>query len=240
VGENETEKMIRAYFQNLKAILLAPSKFFRDMPLTGGLSGPLAFALVTHWIGSAFSFLWAQLAGNAIEHAAGRFMHFSSSFSNSGSGGDIDSPARFNQWIEAKQRIGHLLWHWMWGTGSIILDPFSTLFAIFFTGTFVYVGARLLVNSSRQSEVSYESAIRLVAYGLSPAILAAFPFVGSFFATLYVLVVTIIGARELYRISNSRAVLVALFPKLLFLGIIAVGLLVFFSAAMTFLISAIH
>jgi hypothetical protein len=230
--------MIRAYFRNLQTILLTPSKFFRDMPLTGGLSGPLAFALVTHWIGSSLGYLWSQLAGNIIQHMAGRFMHFSSTFSGSGSGNEIDAPARFSQWMETKQRLGHLLAHWMWGAGSVILDPFTTLVAIFFTGTFVYVGARLLVNSSRQSEVTYESAIRLVAFGMSPAILAAFPFVGSFFAALYVLVVTIIGAREVYRVSNSRALLVALFPKLLFLGIIAVGFFVFFSAALTFLVSA--
>jgi hypothetical protein len=212
--------LLKNYVNDVKTILLQPSQFFKNVPLKGGMSGPLTFALVTHWIGSAFSYLWALLAGGAIQNLVGRYVHFTSQSSLSG---DIDSPARVSHLFEAQQKIAQVFWHWFWGTGSIILDPFMTLFSIFFTAFFVYVGARLFVNSLRQNEVTFESAVRLIAYGLTPAIIAVFPFLGAFVAAIYILVVTIIGAREMYQTSNSRALLIALFPKLLFFGIIALG-----------------
>jgi hypothetical protein len=223
--------LVKNYFASLKTILLQPSKFFRNMPLEGGLSGPLTFALVTHWIGAAFTYLWALIVGGSLEKIAGKYVHFSSSST------DIDAPAKVSQWFATQQKVAHLFWHWFWGTGSIILDPFVTLFSIFFTAFFVYIGARLFVNSSRQGEVTFESAVRLIAFGMTPAIIAVFPFLGPFAAGLYILVVTIIGAREAYKISSSRALIVALFPKLLFLGIIAMGFFALLFFALKFAVS---
>jgi len=221
------------YLRDAKEILLRPSRFFRDLPLRGGLSRPLSFALIAHWIGTALAYLWIALTGSALTHL---FNHVQFNESTT----FIDSPARFSMWLQTKQKMAQWFMAWFLGTGSIILDPFKTLVGILFTSLFVYAGARLFVNSEKQSEVSYESAVRLVAYGMTPAIIAVFPFLGGFAAALYVLVVTIIGAREMYRISNGRALLVALFPKLLFLGIIALGAFAFFFAALKFLLTAIH
>ena len=123
------------------------------------------------------------------------------------------------------------LLRWFWGVGSVIADPFLTLASILLTSIFVFAGARILVPTDQtyRSEITYESAVRVVAYGMTPAILAAVPFVGPAVAYLGVLIVTVIAARELYRISTGRAIFVALFPKFLFLGIILTGL--FFFAA---------
>ena len=228
--EPDASDLVRGYFRTVKAILLTPTKFFHDLPLSGGLARPLTFALVTHWIGAAFTYIWRMLAGNPIERM-GKYLHFSSQ------GTDIDSAARFSRWIEVQQRAAHWFWEWFWGAGSIILDPFKTLVTIFIGAAFVYVAARLFVNSARQTEVSYESSIRLVSYGMTPAIIAAFPFVGMFAAKLYVVAVTVIGAREVYRTSSGRALLIVLFPYLLFIGIIAMGVFLLALAALKFAIS---
>ena len=214
--EPDAGDLVRGYFKTVKTILLTPTKFFRDLPLSGGLTRPLTFALITHWIGAAFTYIWSMLAGNSVEHLA-KYIKFSTHSS------DIDSAARVSQWLEVQNRATHLFLNWFWGAGSIILDPFKTLVTIFVTAAFVYVAARLFVNSSRQTDVTYESSIRIVSYGMTPAIIAAFPFVGMFAAKLYVLVVTVIGAREAYRTSSTRAMLIVLFPYLLFIGIIAMG-----------------
>ena len=39
--------LVTDYLARLRQILLEPTRFFREMPIDGGLSGPLAFALVT-------------------------------------------------------------------------------------------------------------------------------------------------------------------------------------------------
>src|SRR5579872_4309243 len=57
---------VERYFRNVWAILTGPGKFFRKMPLTGGLAAPLAFALITHWIGTSIGFLWRISIGRAV------------------------------------------------------------------------------------------------------------------------------------------------------------------------------
>jgi len=51
---------------------------------------------------------------------------------------------------------------------------------------------------------------------MSPAIFAAVPYAGGLIAPIYVAIVTVIGAREIYHISTGRAFFVGLFPKVLF------------------------
>jgi hypothetical protein len=214
---------IRNYFRTVWAILTRPAAFFRGMPMRGGLGGPLAFALVTHWLGSAAAFLWQSLLGHGLVERlqqAMRGVRFE--------GDGVDSFGRHDLWM----RAGDRLIGWFWGAGAIITDPFFTLISILFTSAFVYAGARLLVRGER---VSFESAARVVAYGLTPAIVGVIPFFGGLAASIYVAVVTIIGAREVYRIGTARAAVVALFPKLLFLGFFLLALLALLAVAVKLL-----
>lgn len=190
------------------------------MPLTGGMSGPLAFALVTHWIGAAFAFIWHLLIGGAISR------YFEDFFRIAGDVSDIDHPGKFAQWMDMRERVTH----WFWGAGSVIADPFLTLASIFFASFLVWIGARILVSPGKDRaprEITFESALRLVCYGMSPSILAGLPLFGWGLASLLTLIVTIIGAKEVYRTTTGRAIVIALFPKLVFLAVILLGVFVF-------------
>jgi hypothetical protein len=206
----------RAYFSTLWSILTHPTSFFRSMPLSGGVGGPLAFALITHWLGAALSFLWAAAIGGAIStYTDGLFSIF-------GEVADIDHPGRAAALAQARDRVVH----WMWGAGSIVLDPFLTLLSIAFTAFFVWIGARIFVDPKPEQglkEVSYESALRVVCFGMTPSILAGLPLLGGVVASLIAIVVTVIGAREAYRTTTGTAILVALFPKILWVGVIMMG-----------------
>ena len=190
------------------------------MPLSGGLGAPLAYALITHWMGAVLEYLWRAALGGAVTG------YFKDLFQIAGDVADVDRLGRGTMLLEARDRIVH----WFWGAGSIIADPFLTLAAILFTSFFVYIGARILVsphNSNHPDEITFESAVRIICYGMTPAILAGVPVIGGPISSLWVVVVTIIAARESYRIENGRAMVVALFPKLLFLGIIFAGVFLF-------------
>lgn len=205
--------LITRYVNDLKLIITKPHTFFRTMPRSGGLSHPLAFALVTHWIGSAISFLWQAMIGGAFESRLRDLMNQI--------GGDegINSLGRHAHWAE----LQHNVMNWFWGAGSVVADPFITLLSILFTSVLVFVGARILVPSATgtsEREVTFESALRIICYGMSPAIFAVVPLGGAFIAWLLTLYVTVVGAKEVYRITSGRALVVVLFPKLLFLGII--------------------
>ena len=216
-------KPVARYFGDLRKILLEPAKFFKTVPVTGGLAQPLAFALITHWLGSSLAFLWRSLVGMSMrswmDRWTSQFMDLASRNSA------IDQFSRNSQFFQA----GNKMMTWFWGAGSVIMDPFTTLVSILFTSFIVFIGARLFVahdsrSDARVPDPTYESAVRIVAYGLTPAILAAIPFMGGLAAGIYTLVVTVVAAREIYRISNARATVVALFPKIILLGFVLVGL----------------
>ena len=212
-------RWIDRYFRDLWQIITQPTRFFRRMPRTGGVSGPLAFALVTSWIGAAMGWLWGSLINGVMTRELNEV------FRIAGDVADIDHPGRSAVLAQARDRF----LHWFWGAGSVLLDPFLTAVSILFTSFFVWMGARLLVTPARNGapdEIRYETALRIVCFGMSPAILAVIPVAGPFVSKLGVLIVTVAGAREVYRVSTGRAAAIALFPKLLFLAILMFGFLV--------------
>jgi hypothetical protein len=220
---------VLGYFGAVWQIIARPSEFFRSLSTTGGIARPIAFALVTHWLGSSFSYLWRSLLNpdwrSGTEGWIGQIL------TPAGSVYDVDSPGRHAQWANLQSHLRD----WFWGASSVIADPFTTLISIVFVSFFVFLGARILVTPAvtkpgeAPRPINYESAVRIVAYGLTPAILSVIPFAGGIISTLAVLLVTVTGAREIYRISWSRAFVVATFPKILFFGtiIVGVGLFIF-------------
>lgn len=222
---------IGRYFHNVWRVLTRPSAFFRDLPVTGGVSGPLAFALITHWIGSAASFLWHLSIGGLLGGYFERFVRMA------GDVAEVDNPGRNAQLLQFTERVKD----WFFGAGSVIADPFTTLAQILFTSFLVFAGARILVapgggpgRESAPREITFESALRVVCYGMTPAILAVLPLFGGFIGYMYVAVVSIIGAREVYRIDNLRATLVALFPQVLLFSFVILILFAMTLAAIKF------
>lgn len=183
-----------------------------------GWTSPLVFALVTHWIGSAFSFLWSAWMGGSFERYARKLLELAAD-----NGAIIEHPGRDAVFKEFSEKIDH----WTWGAGSVVVDPFLTLAWIMMTSALIYVGARILVTpKAGEPPVNFESALKIVSYGTAPSILSAIPLVGSGLAAIYAAYVTVIGAREVYRISIGRAIVVGLFPKFLILAIMFSGLAV--------------
>ncbi len=207
---------IQAYFSDLKKILTQPSEFFRTMPLSDGFSRPLTFALVTHWIGSASSYLWKSTLGSSFSHYFKSLIQIA---------GDISESDPF----ERAQTLENLQQHvmpWIVGTGSVLLDPFTTLFSILFLSLFVYAGARILVDPEKNGsprQIPYESAVRIICYSSAASLFSIIPIVGPFFSTVLSIIISIIGAKTVYRVSATRATVIALFPNLLLFGMIMAG-----------------
>lgn len=225
-------QIVQNYFRDIWLILTQPSHFFKKMPLTGGISRPLAFALVTHWLGSALSFLWKLYLFGSLMKFAQPFLPIM------GDVLDIHYPGKGQNFLMARDRFVQ----WFTSAGPVLIDPFLTLASILLTSFFVFIGAKILANSSKQSgvQVTYESAVRLICFGITPAILAALPLFGTFVSYVYIIFVTTIGAKEIYRVSTGRGLVIALFPKLLFLGTIGVGLALFFLTLLKFFTSFIN
>lgn len=211
--------IIQDYFVDLWRIISQPRLFFKHLPVSGGLAKPLCFALVTHWLGAALAFIWRTLFGGSL------WQIIQNLFRTSDEVIEIEATRHSYLW-EARDKITN----WFLGAGPVVLDPFLTLLTILGTSFLVFIGARLLISPGKdgqREEITYESAARVICFGMSPAIFSAFPFIGGILAQFGVLFVTIIGVKEVYRIDTGRSIVIALFPKLIFIGIIGVGLILF-------------
>lgn len=223
----KTEKNpVSEYFSTLWTILTHPTKFFRDLqPDQVGVVIPILFAVLTHWLGSGLAYLWKMGFGKALE---GRLSDFMIAFEKL-STLEEDLPAG-----TIEQMKDHFL-TWVWGVGNVIIDPFLSVLSILVTSFLIWIASRIL-GDIRQPDAdtrySFDSAVTLVSYAYAPSILQGLPLVGGMVAGLFVFVVTYIGAREFYKVSSFRALIIALFPKLLIL-IFLLG--IFFSFILLFM-----
>jgi hypothetical protein len=207
-------EIIKNYFSDIWKILVHPQSFFRHMPVSGGIAKPLTFALVTHWLGSALGFIWNISLGGSIFTLVQKWLEEDIS--------NVDYPGRNVEILAIKTKV----MQWVTGAGPVIADPFFTLVSIFFTSFLLFLGVRIFVTSDRPGEITFETSLRIICFGMTASILSVIPLMGSMVATFYALILTVIGVKEVYRISTGRALVIALFPKLVIPGIIGLGFLI--------------
>ncbi|MCC7441240.1 MAG: YIP1 family protein [Bdellovibrionales bacterium] len=208
----------RRFLRDLKDVHLNPTAFFSSLPPSGSLGGPLAFALIVHWFGTGLEFFWDQVTGNTFQRRAEEALKLLQEYS------EIDTVSR-DLWM---QRTQDAFTQFLMGAGTVIADPFLTLVGILITGGLGTLGAKLLVpdDPARGAPpVTFETTVRVICYGTAPSILNALPYLGGMASKLWILIATVIGFREVYRVSGGRAFVIAVFPKLLLFGAVFAVLL---------------
>ncbi len=65
--DREREGFFGGLFKTVRQVLFHPAQFFRKMSVTGGLSSPILFALITGMIGLMFSYTWQTLLEGSIQ-----------------------------------------------------------------------------------------------------------------------------------------------------------------------------
>ncbi len=69
--DRESRGFFNGLFKTLSDALFRPTDFFRTMPVTGGLTDPLLYALIVGMIGLMFSYLWQILTRGAMQSMIG-------------------------------------------------------------------------------------------------------------------------------------------------------------------------
>lgn len=215
-GSRPEIRLLERYFGNLKNLILDPKRFFRTTAQGRGLTEPVAFALLTHWIAKAISYLWGLWLWNG--RSSSSMMNQLVGSLGGLHGSSINVLGHGAKWLQARESLTS----WMLGIGSVIADPFYTMIVIFFSAIFLFIGARILVSANRQSEVTYESAVKILAFMTSAQILSVVPFVGTFIAAIYAVYVGIVGAREFYGVGALRALVILFFPQVLAMGLFVI------------------
>lgn len=200
-------EFVQGYFRSLFKILFHPVDFFRNQPLDGGFSRPLAFALITHWLGTGVEFLWNSGLGLISVPTWKR------AFDRFGGGNDIEALGRI-PWFHQTQE---LVMKWFWGTGSVIADPFITAGRLLISAVFIYIGATLLIDprKSGRDRIRYSAVLSILCFATSATLFKIVPWMGAPIALFYGFVLSVIGIKQCFRIGTGRSLAVVLFPKLL-------------------------
>jgi hypothetical protein len=221
---------VTQYFLTLKALLTQPTLFFRNLRRPVGMVAPLFFGIVTSWIGSALEYLWITGFGRFFQSRLSDVMHALEKTS------EIDSSGQTEALLAMRERF----MNWMFGVGSVLVDPFKSCAKILFLSFFVWVAARIFGNllahdengqpipeAEMRERFSYESAVAIIGFSMAASLFKGVPILGGLIAGTFAAVIAIIGARETYKVGGGRATVIALFPYLLLWGAILATMFAF-------------
>lgn len=201
VDENS---IIKNFFSDLFAVCFSATRFFESKPVhTRPLGGALAFGISVEWISAAMSFLvglsFSRLIEQYIQEIQAMIAQSGSGFSSQGS--QILEMFRVNQML--------------YGIGMVILNPFFSLFAIYITAFFLFLGMKTFLPSSGTKvpaeTFGFEGCVKLISYARATSIFAFIPFIGGLVAPLWRACVIIIGVKHSFGVSTTRASFVAYF-----------------------------
>ncbi|MFZ9595771.1 MAG: YIP1 family protein [Bdellovibrionia bacterium] len=215
-GIQADSNWLKDYFCTLVSLLTHPERFFRSLPKQPNASQALAFALVTHWIGTAASTLWKLGVGHEPQDFIQTwFLKFMSQ------SGPISS-----SWNALQTPFSS----WLFSTSGVLIDPFVSLGALLVSTALAYPVAYLLIPN--RSQLTFLALLVPYCYAMGSSIFLALPWIGAFLSGLSGILLTILGIRQRFQISTSRAALIFLSPwlvsvffLLLIFGLLVIGFL---------------
>lgn len=204
----------------LKQVILHPTDFFsREAPQlvrSGSLSNALAFAVIVQWLAAFFNFIWSSSVGAMFQSRMSDFMKIASDvMSENGE----SFPQGFG---EFKERVIEFFF----GAGAIVLTPFTTLIKLAIMAMFIHAAVRFFFKEHADRPQSYNTTLKVMAYATAPWILCVIPGFGFFLGWVLSFFASVIGLREVYRTTTTRATVAVAFPELLFLAFLVVGMVV--------------
>jgi hypothetical protein len=191
---------LNALIETTKQALSQPTAFFRSMPVTGGIGGPLLYAVIVGYIG-----LFASTIYNLVFRSV-----LTSSLSRMGGNSDVERLAGYMQ-----GGVGLVM--------NLILGP---LFIVI--GLFVSAGIfHLVLLALGGAERGFEATFRVASYSQAASIFNIIPGCGGLVGLVYTLVLLVIGLSEAHGISRGKAAAAVLVPFVLICcccaGLVGVG-----------------
>jgi len=196
---------VTQYFQLLRKIIGKPEDFFQGEFHQFSSQQALGFALLTAWIGASFQFAWTKLIpGPTVSFFTSYLKQLDQS---------IQTPSPLQEWFMQ--------------AGFLILNPFFTLYSIFFAAAIIF----LIVAFRSQRSVDLQTTLKLVAFSSCASIFLILPpGLGNFVMFIFSLYLLTLGIRRIYGHSTLLSFFMAVSPSLvvvsLSLSIILVALLI--------------
>jgi hypothetical protein len=184
-----------ALFETTKQALLTPVDFFKAMPVSGGLGGPLVYGLILSYAGVIVEAVW-RILFNAIFGAAW--------LATIGQMLPANDFARISPFLHGGGVLVGLM-------VTMILAVPLLLIAFFISAGITHLFLMLLGGAKR----GFEATFRVVCYCQAAAVFSAVPLCGGLIRLVYQIVLAVIGLAEAHGISRGVAAAAVLLPLLL-------------------------
>ena len=188
------------FVDTVRLMATAPGEAFQRMPTAGGIGRPLLFAIIVGWIGIAISALWMLLFG-------GMWLPF------------LD-----------RSQLGELGAAFGLSTGMTVMmmvaAPFLVIIGVFIQAAILHLMLMLIGGANS----GFEATTRVCSYAYTAQLAQILPFCGGILATVWSLILLIVGLATTHRITRGKAAVAVVLPlvlccaftaALLFMGVLA-------------------
>jgi hypothetical protein len=190
--------LVSALVETTQQVFTRPTEFFRAMPVTGGLGGPLLYGVIVGYAGLVAGAIY----GAIFQAVAGPRL--------------FDMPHR----SELEKFLPYL----QGGMGlvfQIVLGPLLIAAGLFISSAILHLLLMLFGGAPR----GFEATFRVRSYAEAASLFRLVPFCGTPIFVIYSLILTIVGLSEAHGIGRGRAAAAVLLP-LFFLCCCCVGAIV--------------
>jgi hypothetical protein len=174
-----------SFIETVKLFITAPDQAWRLTRETGDYMRPLLFGLIVAWVGSIFNAVWSSMFGAGLLRMLPAQYH---RFAWTGSSGGL--------------------------VGSIIVAPIFIAAGLFIFSAILHVSF-MIVGALSSSKSQFEGTFRVVSYSSIAHIAYVIPFVGGLAALVWRIYLMMIGAQQLHKTTQGKALTGVLLPLLL-------------------------
>ncbi len=108
--------------------------------------------------------------------------------------------------------------------GLLIFSPLFVIIILFVTSGILHLSLQIV----RGGKNGFEATFRVISYSQAIQVVGLIPFIGGLIGGLWVLVVQVIGIREIHETSYLRVIIAFLIPLALIFLVVMAGVILFF------------
>jgi hypothetical protein len=180
-----------ALIETSREVILRPAAFYRTMPVSGGLGGPLLYGVIVGYVGLVAAVLYDFVFRTVMGGSFGRF------------GGNPEL-----------EKLLSMAPSWVAVVVQIVIGPALVALFLFIYSGVVHVMLTLLGGARRDFEATFRVAAYAQATQLLQVVLGIVPCCGAVLVLVYRIVVTSIGLSEVHGVSRGKAAAAILIPML--------------------------
>ncbi len=184
--ERDRLGFVEAIVQTVRLLVMEPTEAFARLRPDGDLTSPMLFGMIVSWVGMLLSQLWNILISSSVR-------------------GVFGGMEGFEELFQAPSLLAI--------AGMMVVWPI--IFVVMaFIGAGVLHLSLMMVGAMESSEQGFEGTLKVYIYATVSWFALLIPFAGSLVATLWHIVLLVIGFAAVHRTSQGRALAAALIPTI--------------------------